>query len=145
VRLRKRSESDVHERVEPLNEAELGWVAGNVAAAGEALKHAGLEPDGRLAPDSLDELWALLVAGPLGDPNEAINFVGLAFGQLLVDRFALDWVALTDEHGTEVAVRGPSNFTVFPTNFVAKRYESGETGFLAPFFDEVARTLEGLR
>jgi hypothetical protein len=140
-----RSESDVQERVEPLNEAELGWVADNVAAAREALQRTGLEPDGQLAADSLDELWALLQSQALDDPNDAINLVGLAFGQLLVDRFALDWVALSDKHGTEIAVRGPSNFTVFPTNFVAKRYESGETSFLAPFFDEVARTLEKLR
>jgi hypothetical protein len=54
-------------------------------------------------------------------------------------------VAYTDEQGTEVAVRGPSDFTVFPTNFVAKRYESGETDFIAPFVEEVERTLGTLR
>jgi hypothetical protein len=83
----------------------------------------------------------LLRSERLEDPNEAINLVGLAFGQLLVERFGLEWVALSDEHGTEIAVRGPSDFTVFPTNFVAKRYESGDTGFLAPFVDEIGTKL----
>jgi hypothetical protein len=98
-----------------------------------------------LTPEALDELWPLFRAQPPDDPNVAINIVALALGQLLVDRFQLEWAAVTDEYGTEVAVRGPSNFTVFPTNFVAKRYETGETGFLAPFVDEVARTLATLR
>ncbi|HEX6699183.1 MAG TPA: DUF3806 domain-containing protein [Gaiellaceae bacterium] len=94
--------------------------------------------------EALDELWDLVLAEGSDDPNVVINLVGLALGQLLVDRFGLAWVALTDEYGTEIAVRGPSNFTVFPTNFVAKRYESGERGFIAPFVDAVARRLQGL-
>jgi hypothetical protein len=56
----------------------------------------------------------------------------------------LSWIALTDEHGTEIAVRGRADFTVFPTNFVAKRYEKRETGFLAPAFNEMVKTAEGL-
>jgi hypothetical protein len=135
-----RPESDVQEQVEPLNEAELAWVAENVSVARETVKELGLADDGEVEPESLDELWARLRSEP-GDPNQAINVVGLALGQLLVTRFGLEWVALTDEHGTEVAVRGPSNFTVFPTNFIAKRYESGETGFISPFVDEVEKTL----
>jgi hypothetical protein len=136
-------EDEVHERVEPLNEAELRWVADNVAEAQKAAEERGLA-EGEIGPRALDELWALLLSERLDDPNALINLVGLALGQLLVDRFGLDWVALTDEHGTEIAVRGPSNLTVFPTNFVAKRYETHETGFIAPFVDEVARRLEGL-
>jgi hypothetical protein len=143
VRFWSRPESDVDERVEPLNDAERAWVAEHVAAAREALQELGLPGDGEVPAKSLDELWARSLAEP-GDPNRAINVVGLALGQLLVTRFGLEWVALTDEYGTEVAVRGPSNFTVFPTNFVAKRYETAETGFITPFVDEVARTLEQL-
>ena len=136
-------EDEVQERVEPLNEAELRWVADNVAEAQKAAEERGLA-EGEIRPRALDELWALLLSERLDDPNALINLVGLALGQLLVDRFGLDWVALTDQHGTEIAVRGPSNLTVFPTNFVAKRYETRETGFIAPFVDEVARKLERL-
>jgi hypothetical protein len=142
MRFWSRPEEDVQERVEPLNDAERAWVAENVAAARGALREGGV-PDGAVTAESLDELWTIARA-QAEDPTVAINLVGLALGQLLVNRFGLDWVALTDEHGTEIAVRGPSNFTVFPTNFVAKRYETGETGFIAPFVDEVARTLEQL-
>jgi len=46
--------------------------------------------------------------------------------------------------GTEIAVRGPSAFTVFPTNFLGKRYESDDVGFLAPFADHVGDTLRQL-
>jgi hypothetical protein len=49
--------------------------------------------------------------------------VGLAFGQLLADRLDLSWVALTDDNGTEIAVRGRANFTVFPTNFISASYD----------------------
>jgi Domain of unknown function (DUF3806) len=138
-----KGEREVKERVEPLNEAELAWLAANLAAARTALQEAGLSPDGEINAEALDELWALF-RSELENPNEAINLVGLAFGQLLVDRFDLEWVTLSDEHGTEIAVRGPSDFTVFPTNFVAKRYESNDTGFLSPFVSEVARTLRRL-
>ena len=118
MRFRKRSsepESTVTEVVEPLNQSEQEWVATNV---GEATRMA----DGNLTPAALDELWAALLSEEPADPNPTINMIGLAFGQLLVDRLGLSWVALTDEHGTEIAVRGGANFTVFPTNFIAKRY-----------------------
>ena len=78
------------------------------------------------------------------DPNPGINLIGLAFGHLLAERLDLAWVALTDQHGTEIAVRGRSDFTVFPTNFVAKRYAERELGFIAPAFDEIVRTAESL-
>jgi Domain of unknown function (DUF3806) len=139
-----RPEKEVHEQVGPLNEAERDWVAQHVATARALLRESGLQKDGELSAESLDELWVLLGSQSPEDVNTAINVVGLAFGQLMVDRFDLGWVALTDEHGTEVAVRGPSNFTVFPTNFVAKRYERGETGFLVPFFEEISHTLDRL-
>jgi Domain of unknown function (DUF3806) len=143
VEFSSRPEHEVQERVESLNDAEVRWVADNVAEARRKVEEHGL--GGGLTPESLDELWALLLSEGPDDPNAVVNLVGLALGQLLVDRFGLGWVALTDQYGTEIAVRGPSNLTVFPTNFVAKRYESGERGFVAPFVEAVARRLEGLR
>ena len=100
--------------------------------------------DGNLSPETLDDLWATLLGDEPTDPNPAINMVGLALGQLLVENLGLSWVALTDEHGTEIAVRGPSDFTVFPTNFIAKRYEGRETNFIAPAYREMMRTAESL-
>ena len=140
MKFRKRSsrpELSVEEQVEPLNEAEQEWVATNVAEATRML-------DGELSADRLDDLWATLLNEEPGDPNPAINMVGLAFGQLLADRLGLSWIALTDEYGTEIAVRGRAKFTVFPTNFVAKRYEQRETNFIAFAYDEMVQTAESL-
>src|SRR5204863_6580292 len=122
VRFRKRSsqpESNVAEQVEPLNEAEREWVATNVAEATRMV-------DGELSADTLDDLWAALLKDEPADPNPAINMVGLAFGQLLADRLGVSWVALTDENGTEIAVRGRANFPVFPTNCIAKPCDGRE-------------------
>ena len=136
MRFRKR-ETDARERVEPPNDAERQWVADNVTEATRAL-------GGELTVEGLDDLWAALLRDDRADPNPGINTIGLAFGHLLAERLGLAWVVLTDDHGTEIAVRGRADFTVFPTNFVAKRYESRETGFLAPAFDEMVRTAASL-
>jgi len=140
VRFRKRSsqpESNVTEHVEPLNQAEQEWVATNVAEATRML-------DGKLSAETLDDLWAALMKDEPADPNPAINMVGLAFGQLLADRLGLSWVVLTDENGTEIAVRGRANFTVFPTNFIAKRYAGREVNFIAPAYNDMVQTAESL-
>ena len=100
--------------------------------------------DGKLSAETLDDLWAALVRDEPADPNPGINMVGLAFGQLLADRLGLSWVALTDEHGTEIAVRGRANFTVFPTNFIAKRYAGRETNFIAAAYDDMVQTAQSL-
>ena len=140
MRLRRRSDDprqQVEERIEPLNEAEQHCVAENVTEATRML-------GGDLTAEALDDLWAELLREDPVDPNPAINMIGLAFGHLLAERLGLSWVALTGEHGTEIAVRGRADFTVFPTNFVAKRYERRGTYFIAPGFDEMVRTAESL-
>ena len=134
---RRLKESEPQEQVEPLNDAEQEWVAENVAEASRLA-------DGVLTAEALDDLWAALLRDEPEDPNPGINMVGLGFGHLLVERLGLEWVALTDEYGTEIAVRGRADFTVFPTNFVAKRFENRETGFIAPAFREMVSTAESL-
>ena len=142
---RSRSEAEPSERVEPLNDAERQWVESSVENVRSTLGELGIEPGGRLTPEALDELWAAFLELEHDDPNVPINLVGLAFGELLVERLQVAWAVVSDEHGTEIAVRGASDFTVFPTNFVAKRWERRETGFLAPAFEELARTIGELR
>jgi hypothetical protein len=66
------------------------------------------------------------------DPNPIINSFGLSFGQYLVDNLSLNWVVVSDEQGTEIAVHGqPGNILVFPPNLVAKRYVQGKTDFFS--------------
>ena len=50
-----------------------------------------------------------------------------------MNSLGLQWVAATDEAGCAIAVvglPGKANFLVYPANFVAKRWERRETGFL---------------
>ena len=102
-------------QVDPLNDAERDWVTAHVAAARRALG------ESELTPAALDALWEETRGTEPSEQN-----VG-------------------DEHGTEIAVHGPSDFTVFPTNFAARRCETGERHFVEPFVAEVERTLGSLR
>jgi len=69
--------------------------------------------------------------------------IGFSFGQHLVDDFGLPWAVVSDEQGTEMAVhREAGDVTVFPANLAAKRWESRDTGFLRPIYDEVAQLAE---
>src|SRR5256885_9346319 len=52
--------------------------------------------------------------------NEIVNYVGVAFGQQLVDGLGLRWVIATDENGSEAAVYGlpgHGDALIYPTNF----------------------------
>ena len=72
-------------------------------------------------------------AAASGDPNGLINAIGIAFGQVLVDRLGFRWVIATDDYGTDlgvVAAEGTGDVLVYPANFVAKRFEERRTGFI---------------
>ena len=140
--------------IEAPNDAELAWIRSNLDVAKRLTAiHTGEErdalPDARL----LDEVfaawlreWTATPGEERDDPNAYINAVGLAFGQSLVDALGLEWAVVTDEYGTEIAVRGqPGDLLVFPTNLVAKRFESGETHFLAEIQAGVAVRVRELR
>lgn len=74
--------------------------------------------------------------------NAIINYVGIAFGQRLVDGIGLKWVVATDQHGSELAVYGlpgRGDVLVYPANFVAKRWERKETNFLDDAYEKIAR------
>jgi len=66
--------------------------------------------------------------------KDAINEVGLTFGQLLVDRVGMEWAIATDSHGSDFAVRGGSGWVTFPRDFVKKRYANDESGFMTAMF-----------
>jgi len=51
---------------------------------------------------------------------------------------------LTDDNGTEIAVRGRANFTVFPTNFIAKRYLGRQTNSISASYDDLVHTAESI-
>lgn len=130
--------------IEEPNEAERRWIAAHLEQARElAATHCG-EPVGAALPSlaALDRLW-LVVGDSLrasgGDPNPLINAVGLAVGQHLVARRRMEWAVVTDEYGTDMAVRcKTSGAQVFPANLVAKRWPRGS----APFVEATVTALE---
>jgi len=125
------------------NEAELKWIREHVEATDDFAAQFGIT-DQRPSVDELDALWAAwLQIGVAEDANAVVLMIGLSFGQHLVDDFGLDWVVVSDEHGTEMAVhREEGDVLVFPPNLVAKRWETRQTGFLRPVYDEVARLMQ---
>ena len=137
-------------KVSDLTAAEIAWVDENVARARElvATTARSLRPDERLSPEGLDAAWSEWIAGwRIGeDPNPVINALGLALGKYLVDRLELSWKVVTDEYGTEIAIHGqPGDIFIFPTNLVAKRFESRTTGFFVPVAAEIETSVTKLR
>jgi hypothetical protein len=80
--------------------------------------------------------------------NYVLNAVGVAFGQHMVDQLGMEWAAVTDQFGCELAVvglRGNRDFLIFPPNFVAKRWERQEVDFLAASYNSIAADYNRIR
>jgi hypothetical protein len=137
---RSSPEPEYEGRVESLSPTQVDWIARNVSAVREFLPQIGVDPAADLSARSLDDLWNHLLAEE-HDPQVAINLVGIGLGQMLVDRFGLTWAELPGDGGTEIALRGPYNLTLFPTRYVADCHARGERNFVEPFVYDVARTL----
>jgi hypothetical protein len=128
-----------------LNPGEFAWIAGKLALA---IEFAGGKADDELPTlAQLDVAFARFIES---DPsaNERANAVvlmlGAALGTHLVRTLGFEWVIATDDYGTDLAVvamRGRGDITLFPSNFVAKRWERRETGFLADVPGQVSETL----
>lgn len=118
-----------------LNPSEIAWVADQLV---KAVEFAGGEANAELPTlAQFDEAFARFV-GTGQEANEKANAVilqlGAALGTHLTRTLGFEWVIATDDYGTDIAVvarRGCGDITLFPSNFVAKRWERKETGFLA--------------
>lgn len=139
-----------NQQIKALNDAEKAWVADELSNA-RLLVETVCPDDAEapLTPEVLDRAYA--VAREMADPDEAnavVAAVGIAFGQHVVDALGFEWAAVSDEYGTDLAVvglPGQANVLVFPADLVAKRWESGETGFLVEVYGAVAASLEQAR
>jgi hypothetical protein len=128
-----------------LNPGEVSWVADQL---GRAIEFAGGKADGPLP--TLAQFDAAFTRFVESDPlaNERANAVvlmlGAALGTHLVQTLGFEWVIATDDYGTDLAVvarRGRGDITLFPSDFVAKRWERRETGFLTDVPRQVSTTL----
>ena len=125
-----------------LSRAESAWVSERLSEASRLCGVAGLQS---LTPEMLDDAWTRgLSAAASGDPNPLINAIGIAFGQVLVERLGFRWIIAIDEYGTDLAVvaaEGHGDVLVYPANFVAKRFEKRRTSFLAETVQLIAADL----
>jgi Domain of unknown function (DUF3806) len=95
------------------------------------------DADRSVTLDSMDRAFAAWLSS---DPqsadeiNQTINVAGAVLGDALCREAGFAWVIASDEYGTDLAVLalpGQGDVLVYPANFVAKRWERRETGFLA--------------
>ena len=82
--------------------------------------------DGPPRPEKVQEIYDAFLEQGIRD-FDRLATLGIAFGQLLVDRGALEWVRVQDQHGEEVcvAVRGKQCFCA-PISMMQKRIERDE-------------------
>jgi len=83
-------------------------------------------------PDELDAIFSAWMRKPL--PKESsydiADALGSAFGEYLVSQNGFQWVVVSDEYGTEYAVRHDVGQTMaFPRASVLKRIEDGKECF----------------
>jgi hypothetical protein len=132
---------------EPLSEAEIRYVSEQLARAHDFALALDPHADGaRPSLESLDRAFENYMAtdGEPSNANELVQAVGAAFGAELVEVLGFQWVIATDEYGTDLAVLarpGRGDVTIFPAEFVAKRYERREAPFLVAAFAETSEHL----
>jgi Domain of unknown function (DUF3806) len=132
------------QKIDDLNESEASWVRTQLENASRFVDGFSSEDaDKPLTLAALDRAFAAWIASEPVDTdliNAVINYVGIAFGQALVDGIGLAWVIATDEQGSELAVYGlpgRGDVLVYPTNFVAKRWERREANFLEQAYGQI--------
>jgi hypothetical protein len=145
-------DAQMKEKIDTPNEKEHAWIAEQLERASEFVNT--FLPPTAAQPSNLDALDAAfatwMASGVASEPftaNAVINCVGIAFGQSLVEGLGLSWVVATDDHGTELAVYGlpgTGDVLVYPANFVAKRWERGETDFLAELYRRIENDVKAL-
>lgn len=140
------------QKIDPLNAKEAAWIETQL---GNALKFV----EGFSAEDSehptltlsaLDRAFEAWLASEPGDTdliNAVINYVGIAFGQALVDGIGLKWVIASDDHGSELAVYGlpgRGDVLIYPASFVAKRWQRRETNFLEKAYWQIGQDVRAV-
>ena len=136
----------MQQRIEDLNDAEREWLASCIDGARQLVAaYSPADASRPLDAGILDRAYSAWLATGDSDTdriNQVINAVGFAFGELLVEAARFRWVVATDQYGCEMALLalpGRGDVLVYPSNMVAKRWQSRETGFLAPLFGAITQ------
>jgi Domain of unknown function (DUF3806) len=138
-------------QISELNDSEREWLGAHLRVAKSvADAYAGADAESPLTPALLDAAWNAWIPTAAQDPemaNTIVNAIGAAFGQFLADSDGFRWVVASDEHGTEMAIialEGTADVILYPMNLVAKRYESGEQGFILPVLEQIRNQVSNL-
>jgi Domain of unknown function (DUF3806) len=139
------------QKIEPINEKEKAWIKTQLESASKFVEgFSSVDCGQSLTLAALDRAFAAWVASDPTDVdliNAIINYVGIAFGQILADSIGLEWVIATDDHGSDLAVHGlpeKGDVLIYPSNFVAKRWKRRETNFLVEAHRQIARDVRAV-
>jgi hypothetical protein len=118
------------QKIVPFGVADNSWLQQSLELAAEInLKYGNA---GSLTPKELDVIFTRWMHEEEGkESGDSIaNALGAAFGEYLVDQHGFRWVVITDEYGTEYAVKTDiGETTSFPRASVQKRIEDQCTEF----------------
>src|ERR1051326_5684538 len=98
------------QRIDSINENEAAWIKMQLESAAKFVE--GFSQEDAEKPLTLAALDRAFAAWLASEPTEidlinaVINYVGIAFGQALVDGIGLKWVIASDDQGSELAVHG---------------------------------------
>ena len=135
----------MEQEISELTEREKEWLAFQLQIASAFIER--FSPRDASHPISLAALDRAFATWMATQPTEsdvingAINGVGMAFGQTLVDGLGMQWIIATDDQGSDMAVYGlpgSGDVLVYPANFVAKRWERREVNFLEASYRLIA-------
>jgi len=79
-------------------------------------------------------------------PDQALQAFATALGEHLVKRYNMAWYAVEDEYGRSLGVchrgKGDARTWAYPVDAIAKRIDSGETGFIPAVLEAVGREIQ---
>jgi hypothetical protein len=136
----------MEQRVEPLNSVDVAsleekrhWVRDHYE---ESARHQYETLDGklRLLDAILQSRWIA--------PEETLKLqcLGVTFGDALVQRLGVRWVAVEDDQGRDPALADEgTSILVFPLTSISKRVERGEQVDVYELFESACATIARLR
>lgn len=139
------------ERFEELDENLKTWIEFQINEGSQMLRNlAGEDEEASILLGLLDEAFSNALGQEWDEEmvTTILNCIGVNFGQYLVDRVGFEWCVVNDEYGCDLAVvtcRGRGDVTVYPIDFVSKRWERKEDYFLEEAFGEIVETVENVK
>jgi hypothetical protein len=129
--------------IRALNESECAGFDSERQWLHDFLCHFGEEFALKRLPEDIPTLQSLLDAEPFASGDEAsLEVLGAAFGDVVATTLGLNWVVVTDEQGSDFAIKHPEKMVLaFPRDMIIKRVEQGEEINLTELYHGVISAL----